>query len=418
MDIINLDQLRDLPTLSRAIFQANISEETIRSLPSQTLYQVLRYNGLESSLEIIEAASLEQTRSLLDFDLWSANAFNEDQIWNWLELSSEDDELSILQKVVSSLDLKLVALLIARYLEVQQNEEPTDRAPGPLFYTPDRGLTWIRVLCEDQRKHFLMSKLLAFLFESNADVFYQLLATKAVATPAMLEEEATLDRRKRLAAEGLPDEDLTAQATGFLSVQDALQQITVNDYVETKRDTIVIESLVRISDTLEPLTSALKATKRVEENLSELTLLVNACLLRFSANFSDTDQTTFLAVQTQGALNLGLDLLVRRSGISSEQIIDKVGLQVPFRVGLTQILDVAKKAKQYEKDLTAQGIEIDQPTRLLLDHLYKPFPSIPSALSQHRSDYQIEGDLLATRPEPFRYFGEIEQLNANLKGSE
>ena len=390
-------------------------EAILKELPAQTLYQVVRYNGLESSIELIESAGVEQIRLLLDFDLWTPDGLDEEKFWDWLELTSEEDELLILQKIVGSLDLKIVALLINRYLEIRQNEEATDSAPGPLFFTPDKGLTWIRVLCEDQRQHFLMSKLLAFLFETNADVFYQLLSTKVMTTPAVLEEEALSDRNKRLSAEGLPNLEFASEVTAFLSVSDALKILTENTSATPDLEVVIVEALARLSDSIEPLTSALTELPRLEEALSELTLIINSTLVRFRSKLSDNDTLLFMASQTQGALNLGLDLLSRRSGISAAQILDKVGLQVPFRLGLTQILDTAKIARKYEKKLSDSGIEIEAATRALLDLLNKPFPCIPAAISQHKNDYAIaEGDSLNVRPEPFRYYSEIEMLKKQL----
>lgn len=415
MEVRNIDQLRDLSSLSRAVFKADVPESAVRELPAQTLYQIICYNGMESSVDLIEMASIEQTRILLDFDLWSPDGFDEEHLWNWLELSSEEDDLVILQKVVAALDLKIVALLINKHLEIVQKEESTDSPPGPLFFTPDNGYTWIRVICEEERKHFLISKLLAFLFESNSDIFYQLLATKTITTPAVLEEEALADKTKRLSAEGLPDQALAAEITSFLSVAEGLKQTQEACSKFSATEIIIAEALTRLSDSIEPLTSALKEVENLEDALSEMTLLINSVLVRFRAILSDNQGLLFFASQTHGALNLGLDLLILRSGLSAENILNKVGLQIPFRVGLTQILDISKTAKKYEKTLVDSNLEIDQTTRALLDLLNQGFPCLPGALSQHKRDYAIsDSENLSVRPEPFRYFSEIELLRSRL----
>lgn len=415
MEIRTLKQLRDLSSLSRAIFQADVPEALLNELPAQTLYQVVCYNGLESSVELIESAGLEQIRLLLDFDLWNQDGLDEEKLWSWIELTSEEDELLILQKIVSSLDLKIVALLINRYLEIRQNEEATDTPPGPLFYTPDKGLTWIRVLCDQQRQHFLMSKLLAFLFESNPDLFYQLLSTKVMTTPAVLEEEALNDRNKRLSSEGLPNIEFAAEVSAFLSVAEALEIIAKHNQPTVNHDIVIVEALARLSDGIEPLSSALAEQKNIEEILSELTLIVNSSFVRFGVKFSDNEQQMFMASQAQGALNIGLDLLSRKSALNPAQIIAKVGLQIPFRVGLTQLLDLSKWARRYEKKMLGEGIEIAEPTKALLNLVMRPFPCIPATLSQLKNDYAIDGEnSLDVRAEPFRFFQEVENLKSRF----
>src|SRR5690606_22593195 len=98
-----------------------------------------------SSAEVIEMASREQVQTMLDLDLWTYDQFAEDQLWEWLELPDATDDLSILQKLLGGLDLKLVAHLIGSYVEVVVVEEPTELPPDPSFSTPDKGYTWIKV---------------------------------------------------------------------------------------------------------------------------------------------------------------------------------------------------------------------------------------------------------------------------------
>jgi hypothetical protein len=425
MDIANLEQLKDISSLSRALRKSEQPEILIRSQSAQTLYMLINYEGLGATPEIIEAATVEQTRLLLDFDIWNGENLTEEKIWNWLEISSEDDELPILNKIVNSLDLKIVAYLINKYVEAVQNDEPTEAPPGPLFYTPDKGHTWIRVTHEDERSHFLMSKLLAYLFESNTDVFYQLLATQAVSTCSLLEHEAEKDRARRLAAEGFPEREVAFEMTSFMSVTDALKELSENLPSQVANEIVFSEALVRLSQNLEPLTSLLAQSQNLESDLSEICMLINSCLIRFGIELSDLERASFLAAQVHGAINIGLEVLCKRSSFGPAQIASRVGFRIPFRVGLTQLIDLSKTSRKYEAKLKTNSIEAETATTALFELLQKPFPCIPAQLSKIREDFEIstpglsEGEettlqTLNAKATPFRFLAEIEEIKARL----
>src|SRR4051812_29931238 len=152
----DLKPINTAQKLAKAIFKADVPEEYIRQIPAQSLYMAMKENGLESSAEIIEIATLEQCRLLLDFDVWEKDQFSEAQFWEWLALTDATNSLVIVQKLLKFVDLKLVALLIARYVDVKVLEEPTDEPPGPGSYTPDQGFTWIFINAEDSTQHFLL----------------------------------------------------------------------------------------------------------------------------------------------------------------------------------------------------------------------------------------------------------------------
>jgi hypothetical protein len=182
---------------------------------------VVKSTGLQSSSDIIMMASMEQCRLLTDFDLWTGDTLHEEALWEWLALTDETESLELLQRFIKIVDLKLLAVLIEKYVEVKVFEEPTDQPPGAGFHTPDKGHTWIGIATEDADKHFLLARLLALIFESSAELFYQLISIVSVATTSMLEEESYQERQKRLAAEGVPEPEVDAAVHAPYSLAEA-----------------------------------------------------------------------------------------------------------------------------------------------------------------------------------------------------
>jgi hypothetical protein len=230
--------------LYKAIFEADAPEQMVRQLPTQSLFMVIKQRGLVSCADLISMASLEQCRLLMDFDLWEGDKLNEAALWEWLALTDESDSLEILQKIIKFIDLKLLAILIGRYVEVKIFEEPTDQQPGPGFHTPDKGSTWIGITTEDADHHFLLARLLALVFESSAELFYQLMSTSSVATVSMLEEESYGERLKRLAAEGIPEPEVAAEIHAPFSYVEARREIVENAHTKPIEDIRSIEPLV------------------------------------------------------------------------------------------------------------------------------------------------------------------------------
>ena len=205
--------------LLRQIFASDSPEKTVRLLPAQTLYLLARQTGLSSCVELLEICTLEQLRTVLAFDLWDRDTVSEERLWEWLELPEANDDLRILRRVIQAMDLKIIALFIERYVQVITVEEPSDQPPGPFFYTPDKGYTWLQVSHADSRQHFLLQRLLAQIFEMDTELFYQLLNVPCLYTPSMLENDAYEERSQRLRGEGIPTEDEAHNYTTPLSVE-------------------------------------------------------------------------------------------------------------------------------------------------------------------------------------------------------
>lgn len=344
--------------LAKAIFDADVPEEVIRELPAQTLYMVIQYNGLHSSIEVVEQSTDEQLKAIIDLDIWNRDEINETQIWEWLRLadipdpsSSDTSGLDILAKFLKCFDLKLVSLLIRKYINVTTNEEPTDQPPAERCFSPDNGFTWLsfRDLTADQE--FLLGRLVAMIFESKAEVFYQLLSIAQANTNILLEEEAYQDKEKRLAVEGIPEFayacEINSGKTAKVIVKELVEKTTIQSY-----DLAVIEPLVAIANEAEipePLLSALKSNQQ-ESLLEEFTLLINAGCVFFKIPFFEKESLNFLCKQIIGAINIGLESLINESGHTADKVLGGLELKKIYQVGLYEL-------GQFRKKLYANPVE-------------------------------------------------------------
>lgn len=381
--------------LYKAIFDADAPEQVVRQLPPQALFMVVKNAGLTSAAELISMASLEQCRLLTDFDLWQGDVLNEEALWEWLSLTDETESLELLQKIVKFIDLKLLAILIGKYVEVKVFEEPTEQPPSAGFHTPDKGFTWLGIKSEDADKHFLLARLLALIFESSAELFYQLISIMSVATTSMLEEESYQERMKRLAAEGVPEPEVAALMHAPLSLAEARADISSTAKKTVVEDIRGIEPLMYEARTSRLFADLVRDVADRDELEMEFTYLMNGAVVRFGVEFHNQDAVLDLAEKVKGAINIGLEKIRNESTISITEAHAKLGLGKLYRLGLTELMAVRTKARKTPLDGVGELKDTDPVLFSTLACAREAFPVMPIFLKNDGTIEQEGGSLPA-----------------------
>lgn len=363
--------------LLKTIFDSESPELLAKQLPAQSIYLVLKQSGLQSCTDLIDITPIETLRTCLDFDLWEKDRFNEENFWEWLALSDDEDPLKFTQKILRSIDLKLVAYLIVKYVEILMHEEATDQPPGPNFYTPDRGFTWLSVTIEDGTKHFLFTRFLALLFETNAKLFYQLIAVPGVSNLSLLEEESFQERGKRLSAEGVPELDFAQEIHTPLLPHEVQKIIHAPGHHEVINDIAPVSALFYDNVSVyQPLHSLLSELASHEEVEAEITLIINASIVFFSIPFYEYEFLLHHVERVKGALNLGLEHSIELGFKSAFDAYDTLGLQKLYRLGLYHLFELRKTAHKIKQDEVKNFIE-DKILFSVTAHARQAFPETP-----------------------------------------
>lgn len=389
--------------LVRAIFSADSPEQLVASLPAESLYCLVRAQGVSSSVDLIELLSAEQLRACLDFDLWSQDRFDEQAFFEWLELPDAAGEVGIVQRVLRSLDLRLLGILIARYFTIKVLDEPTDDPPAGGFVTPDKGFTWIRVGANDElietegpsltpHQEFLLNRLLAAIFESSAELFYQVLAVPSVATPSQLEEEAFQDREKRVHSLGIPDRDFAAALNTPISAK-RLLAAEPPPAIEHS-DIQPIDPLIAAAGLPSQIFQQFVTTEaQLAELDAEITLLINAAIIHFNRDWHDIEQVQETARFVSGAIRVGLDALAEL-GFGALDGWKRLGCQRCYAAGLHEILSLRRRALKL-----ALAEQEESPTQRLLAGLRERLPRcLPGILEQTQTTTPAEAFSPDLRP--------------------
>jgi hypothetical protein len=264
--------------------------------------------------------------------------------------------------------------MIARYVDVVSSEQSADAPPGPNHYTPDQGRTWLALKTEDQNQIFLMNRLLAMLFESNTDLFYQILSIPGVATPSELEEESYQEKQKRLSSEGIPDMEFAAELNSALPTELLLTEIAKSEIQASIEDISAVEPVIYEGSFEEPLRSLVSQLLYDESFEAEMTLLLNASIVHYAIDISEITQVLQIADKVKGALNLGLEHALAVSDRSAIELYRILGLRGLYRHGLGLLNELRKGARSLERrgkeNLTAEA-------QVLIQGLLQRFPAIP-----------------------------------------
>ena len=342
---------------------------------------------------MLALASLEQIRLLSDLDLWHGDVLNEESLWEWLSLADENDSLEILQKVLKCIDLKIVSVLVAKYVEVQVFEESTDNPPAPGFYTPDKGFTWIGIKSENEDNHFLLARLLALIFETSTELFYQLLSVPSVATISMLEEESYQERTKRLAAEGVPEPEVASKVHGVYSLQEALADLKQQGVSNAIEDVRAVEPLLYQSRATKFFSELLQGSHAHDVLAMEFTYVVNAAIVRFGIDFSDQDAVFLLCQKVKGAINIGLEKLVEETGTRVQEIYNTLGLEKLYRLGLADLMVLRALARKVSLEQAELFRDAEPALFSTVACAREPFPSMPLFLEDNGTVEQKDGAL-------------------------
>ena len=367
---------RESTALGKALAGGDLTPEQISLLPPQSLYVALQSAGIESCLDVLLYTTTKQYQLLLDLECWSRFDFLGDRFIGWLQLIDSESSLEMFEKLLRSTDPELLALMISRYVEVVTHEEPTDLPPGPQFYTPDRGLTWIYLDLPDPDEHRIFAKFMAYLYQRNPEMFFQLLHSRTGATTLEMEEHCYQARERRLASQGIPSHELSARTNAKLPeqlVRQKLEAAGVKGKGVKKSSSLPAKSAGGLQP-FESMLAALGGEASVEEFASvveELGAIMNAAFIFFGVQLNEQSEVAAMQQRVRGAINIGLERAVEISSGELVAIAEALGMTGLYQFGLTELLELRKLASRIAPDTVAPS----SPGSALLQGCTEAFPA-------------------------------------------
>jgi hypothetical protein len=349
-----------------AILSSEHPANEVRSLVPQEFYYLLTAFGKDYNIELVELASIDQIKFILDLDCWHHDEVSEEKLIEWLALTDAAEDLNVLRKIITCIDIRIFGYLICKYVEVIVLEESSEQPPQEYFTSPDKGFTWLRVHHENSESYFQITRALALIFDTNPAIFYQLLAIPSVSTASTLLEEAYQDRVKRLAAEGIPEIEFAFQVCEPSNLyQPKNKDFVLPTYVAKLAPSLFLDQKQSI---FEAIYSSIEDVSIFE---SEFALILNAATVRWHVSFSEIEKIKFLASQVRGAIEIGFERVSEeypsRNAIEHYQ---EIGLQGAFKQGLFSLNLIRFNANKVLK----QKENLHEKIKNLVLALAQPFP--------------------------------------------
>ena len=371
-----IDSLPGARQLVKAIAAGDLTAQQLRSIPAQNLYMAIQALGLESIPEVLLEISPEQYQLLLDFELWSRDSFQEEHFFEWLFAIDEEDSFESLEKLLLSMDVEILALIVARRVEAVAYEEPTDEPPGPRWYTPDKGNTWVLLKIEEPRRHRAFGKLLAYLFQRSPETFYQLVLNSGTATALEIEEQCYQTQRHRLSAQGIPDHEEGWRVHAPMTESVAKRRIGA---VHSEQRAVVDRSLeVTPSNVhgLQPLGRFIDGIGRSADVEAELAKLLNAAVVYYGVDFSNAAGMERITIQVRGAINIGIERALEIEPESFHVLYEALSLQGLYQLGLGELSGIRAGARRAAEVKEFPDPPLERVCELAQEH----FPRWPAFL--------------------------------------
>ncbi|MDR2337640.1 MAG: DUF6178 family protein [Deltaproteobacteria bacterium] len=407
--------------LAKKLYHGELTEQEIKQLPAQVVYLALKTIGLDSAQEIITALSPHQYQLALDFEFWSDDRINENQVWNWLTVIDENTDFEALDNFLKQVDQNILIFFICKYVQVEVHEEPTEMPPTAQAYTPDLGYTWLTIETGNVENDRKLGKILAYIFEQNPDYFYRLMYMPHSCTPSFLEETSFLAKETRISTEGIPELKLAWQMNSALEIKailPLLKNATKTDYNFFKKSNYPLPKGVY---SIEPLRTFIQTIIQDNQNLIfdieyDFAGLLNAAIVFCKIDFSDFEQIQKLAEKVKGAVNLGLEKLSNE--LSDESITNyaliykQVGIQNLYRLGLTELKNLKLFAQKIIRELPPDT-NLEPALTVVLETLTSLFPEYPVLIDELKQNSAILNLLPTTKA--FEKLSELEEAKAFLQ---
>ncbi|HVE82206.1 MAG TPA: DUF6178 family protein [Myxococcales bacterium] len=335
-------QLLSLPAKKRmdALLESPGAGAAVRSLPVQLLYQTIAEVGMADATELVQAASPEQFRLLVDLGGWDRDRVNPLEVLTWLRAARGDDPEAFFQKL-RAVDLEIVELLLRALTIIHDRDENPDADPqGVTVETPD-GKYFIELRVDGAPMAALRTLINDFIAQ---DPFQSSRLFEAVRweVPSEMEETAYRFRTGRL------------QDLGFPPLEEAMAIYAWVDPAPLAPPPGP-EGLARAAAGARPdyLGEGLRALSGPERDTleEELRLLVNSALVAEAADPGELEDLRRVGEQTRDYLSLGFEHLTAGDPSRAAAAIHQHPLRKIFQLGFSLTLDLKRQADRLARSL-------------------------------------------------------------------
>ncbi len=323
----------------------------VTALAADELYYWLRDIGKEDAYPLLEYASDDQLKSLVDIDAWSRHDLSVARWLDWLDLAVAVDH-DTAERFIMSQDDELLMWLITGDVQVLPADADTAMIPDELQFFSSPDFLYYVTIPHDHPLTERLPQIMQMMWSADTD------RARAIFQQAQFElHEANGEDLERFRTARLQD-------MGFESPTDALEVFATLPLRALKKELEDVSDMqmssapdhagmvtdlvlrgVEPPDLLRAAVSALDERDRTTFG-NGFVYLVNKVFMAELGDLSKLDDMPEIAALTAATVNLGLSYLAAESEERAAVIVRQVTPEMLFKAGWTQLFEVGKKARR------------------------------------------------------------------------
>lgn len=356
----------------------------LRQMPAEDLFFTIEAAGRTDAIDLVLAASPDQLTRIFDLTCWDADRFDPDELLDWFGYMIQID-LERAMKKLRTMDVKLIILMLSKYIRVIRMEWSDDRKElqNKQLITMDGDIYQFEVLDVESTNLERLDVFLKALYRQDLELYNTIMETLIWELPSNLEEANFRSHSDRMADHGYPD--YLDAITVFAKINPKVVKIRVAKEPQGKKEVRETGSSLpafygNFLNNESYLTSLL--SKIDQEALAglrdELVHLVNRTLVARKA-LTDLEQLKETLKETHRTLSLGIEYLSDGSLDRAQEIIGRTTLSEVFRIGHSLTLELGKRASAFhEREIEQHSLRgmslISSPSREVLTALMRRPP--------------------------------------------
>jgi len=338
------------PVDVRALLETAETRGRIRRLPVAHLFFGLKELDDEELLKLLPHVTEEQWSGILDLALWSGDKMSSGEFLD-LERHIVRAEDPVARKLVRAADSDLWELVFKQklkiYPRVEEDEYEAEPQEGEWLLTPDKD--YLIILPQNPDEARLLRAMILRLFELDPKYSALLLASCRARTSIEIEETAYQNRKLRVEAMGFQDYFDAIDIYTHLPPDEALPKKKREQILEVSTLPVKLQDQLKGPLLLFQALALITSPQDSQALLEELFFVCNKVLSADCASPADPDRVKETIGKAITGINLGLDWHSQGNLQRAAQDLQRHYLQSFFQVGYGRIMDLQKKAQQFQE---------------------------------------------------------------------
>ena len=402
--------------LINAILEDPAAAVKLASVPSVWLHRLVCELGMADTSELLEMATKEQVREILDLELWQGDRLDREEALDWLHfLTTLSTEAAI--RHIRGLDIELLGLVLRHHVRIYLADEETapEEPEGALYPTRD-GWFILEIMAQNEADVAKVIQLVDTLYQDDQDDIRRLLQNLMWELTTELEEWSLRWRNNRLQDLGFADPIEALELYAYLDpatvkVDEQTADMPLRGDPEPMGET-PLEALASSGQSFLDRTLALVVRDTSEERRlgAAMITLCNRCLAADRVDPSDGDSAKQSLEQLHWRISLGLEHLCEGQLERGPEVLGAVAMIRLARLGHSLTLELRRRLLPHMRDGRlgrgpGQVDLLDSPLAQRIAALALPRPRLWSVLNVEGSPFCTMADLETAR----QWVHELEQ---------